>query len=78
MADLSQDVPDAVKDEVKKLLTELGNHGHTIPFYAFFPNDGRDGIVIGDGPLLQAPLLSRLEDALRPQQAAGTPAVQNR
>ena len=69
-ADLSQDMPEEVKDAVKALLTELGNPGHAIPFYAFYPAGRGEPVVIGNSPILQGQLIERLEAALVPADTA--------
>ena len=57
IADKSEDAPD-----VDALLSELGNPGGTIPFYAVFPASGGEPILL-DGVLTGGRLLAALEQA---------------
>lgn len=63
IADLSQDVPDEIKDEVNSLLDELGRKSHAIPYYALFRADGTFHIV-GEGPMTQSGMLDGLRKGL--------------
>ena len=77
VADISQGTPQPIKDEAFKLLDDLGNPIHAIPFYALFPADGGAPIMIGDAQLGQATLIRRLEDALSKRVSdSGTAAPQ--
>ncbi len=64
VADISQGTPKPIKDEAFKLLGDLGNPIHAIPYYALFPADGSPPVIIGDAQLGQATLIKRLESAI--------------
>lgn len=71
-ADLSQEVPEEIQDQVNELMKELGHDSLALPFYAYFPTDGHPPVVIGDGPLLQSTLIKNLENAIGGQASASS------
>ncbi len=68
---LKADKSSSAADDIKTLLTALGNTGGAIPFYAIFPADDPNSPITFDGILTNAGVIEKLKQAGPSKSHAG-------